>query len=151
MTCSRCSSSGLGRGPTFPDLPPPAESAPVSEVIGLHLLTYEFCVYACFDGPDWVLLGLFVDDMSIIGKVISVASAKKNHASLPRQTLQYPAGARSCTSHTRWYCGLLAAGYIPVFNEIPGKAVIKKQISQGTLEQVALMTETKAGRLTLDC
>ena len=34
---------------------------------GLHRLTADFCVYACFSGLDRVLLGLFVDDMFIIG------------------------------------------------------------------------------------
>ena len=38
---------------------------------GLHRLTADYCVYACFDGADRVLLGLFVDDMFIIGHVIS--------------------------------------------------------------------------------
>ena len=46
---------------------------------------------------------------------------------------------------------LRAASLIPVFNEIPNKVVIKKRLPQGELEQVALMSETKQGRLSLDC
>lgn len=46
---------------------------------------------------------------------------------------------------------LWAAGFIPVYNEILGKVIIKKQLQTGHLEQVALMTETLADRLTLDC
>ena len=46
---------------------------------------------------------------------------------------------------------LRAASFIPVFNEIPSKVVIKKLLPQGELEQMALMSETKEGRLTLDC
>ena len=38
---------------------------------GLHRLTSDFRMYACFDGADRVLLGLFVDDMFMIGHVIS--------------------------------------------------------------------------------
>ena len=34
---------------------------------GLQRLTADFCFYAIYDGPDRVLLGLFVDDMFIIG------------------------------------------------------------------------------------
>ena len=45
---------------------------------------------------------------------------------------------------------LWAASLIPVFNEIPNKVVIKKLLPQGEPEQVALMSETKQGRLTLD-
>ena len=42
---------------------------------------------------------------------------------------------------------LRAANFVYTFNEIPGKAVIKN--ARG--EMVALMTESKSGRLTLDC
>ena len=38
---------------------------------GLHRLTADFCVYACYDGDSRVLLGLFVDDMFIVGKLLS--------------------------------------------------------------------------------
>ena len=37
---------------------------------GLHRLTTVFCVYAIHDGEDRVLVGLFVDDMFIIGAVM---------------------------------------------------------------------------------
>ena len=37
---------------------------------GLHRLTANFCVYAIHDGEDRVLLGLFVDDMFIIGAMM---------------------------------------------------------------------------------
>ena len=37
---------------------------------GLLRLTSDFCVYAIYDGNDRVLLGLFVDDMFIIGAVM---------------------------------------------------------------------------------
>ena len=43
---------------------------------------------------------------------------------------------------------LRAAGYVYIFDEIPGKAEIKPRTN---MEQVALFSETKAGRLTLDC
>ena len=46
---------------------------------------------------------------------------------------------------------LRAASLIPVFNDIPNKVVIKKLLPTGELEQVALMSETTQGRLTLDC
>ena len=38
---------------------------------GLIRLTADFCVYAIYDGPNRVLLGLFVDDMFIIGAIFS--------------------------------------------------------------------------------
>lgn len=37
---------------------------------GLHRITADFCVYAAFEGADRVLLGLFVDDMFMIGKLM---------------------------------------------------------------------------------
>ena len=37
----------------------------------LHRLTTDICIYACFNGPDRVLLGLFVDDMFISGHQIT--------------------------------------------------------------------------------
>ena len=46
---------------------------------------------------------------------------------------------------------LRAAGFVYPFIEVPGKAVIKKHLPGGQLEQVAFMTESKAWRLTLDC
>ena len=42
---------------------------------------------------------------------------------------------------------LRAANYVYGFNEIPGKAIIKNA-REG---MVALMTESKSGKLTLDC
>ena len=36
---------------------------------GLHRLIADFCVYAIHDGDDRVLLGLFADDMFIIGAI----------------------------------------------------------------------------------
>ena len=37
---------------------------------GLNKLTANFCVYAIYTGADRILLGLFVDDMFIIGRSI---------------------------------------------------------------------------------
>ena len=45
---------------------------------GLHRLTTDFCVYACFDGADRVLLGLFVDDMFMIRHILSRIGGVKN-------------------------------------------------------------------------
>ena len=45
---------------------------------------------------------------------------------------------------------LRAAGFIPVYAEVEGKMVIKKRLPRGALEQVALLSETVEGRLTLD-
>ena len=41
------------------------------EEFGPHRLSADFCVYGCFAGADRVLSGLFVDDMFIIGKLLS--------------------------------------------------------------------------------
>ena len=38
---------------------------------GLHRLTADICVYAAFEGANRVLLGLFVDDMMMIGKLLA--------------------------------------------------------------------------------
>ena len=38
---------------------------------GLHRLTTYICVYAAFEGANRVLLGLFVDDMMMIGKLLA--------------------------------------------------------------------------------
>ena len=46
---------------------------------------------------------------------------------------------------------LVAANFIPVYNEIPEKVVIKKILQQGGVEQVALLSKSTTGRLTLDC
>ena len=46
---------------------------------------------------------------------------------------------------------LRAAGFIPVYAEVEGKVVIKKRLPTGALEQVALLSESIEGRLTLDC
>ena len=46
---------------------------------------------------------------------------------------------------------LREAGFIPVYSEIQDKVVIKKRLQNGGLEQVALMSESSKGRLTLDC
>ena len=46
---------------------------------------------------------------------------------------------------------LRAASLILVFNEIPNKVVIIKLLPQGELEQMALVSETTQGCLTLDC
>ena len=43
---------------------------------GLIRLVADFCVYAIYDGPDRVLLGLFVDDMFIIGAIFSKKCVK---------------------------------------------------------------------------
>ena len=44
---------------------------------GLRRLTADFCVYAIHQGRDRILLGLFVDDMFIIGHVISLIGGVK--------------------------------------------------------------------------
>ena len=46
---------------------------------------------------------------------------------------------------------VLATGYIYTFNLIPGKAVVQKTLPTGAMEQVALFSQSKQGRLTLDC
>ena len=46
---------------------------------------------------------------------------------------------------------LREARFIPVYSEIQDKVVIKKRLQNGGLEQVALMSESSKGRLTLDC
>ena len=46
---------------------------------------------------------------------------------------------------------LREAGFIPVYSEIQDKVIIKKRLQNGDLEQVALMSESSKGRLTLDC
>ena len=46
---------------------------------------------------------------------------------------------------------VLANGYIYVFNIIPGKTVVQKKLPTGAMEQVALFSQSKQGRLTLDC
>ena len=45
---------------------------------------------------------------------------------------------------------LRADGFIPVYIEAEGKLVIKKRLSTCDMERVALLSETKEGRLTLD-
>ena len=45
---------------------------------------------------------------------------------------------------------LRAADFFYVFREIPGKVVLKKELPSGVLQQVALLTETSAGRMTVD-
>ena len=44
-----------------------------------------------------------------------------------------------------------AANFIPVYDEVEGKVDIKNKLFTGGLEQVALLSESKEGRLTLDC
>ena len=46
---------------------------------------------------------------------------------------------------------VLAADYIYTFNLIPGKAVVQKKLPTGAMDQVALFSKSKEGRLTLDC
>ena len=46
---------------------------------------------------------------------------------------------------------LRTAGFIPVYSEMPSKVVIKKRLPIEALQQVALMSESDKGRLTLDC
>ena len=46
---------------------------------------------------------------------------------------------------------LLAVDFILVFNEVANKVVIKKILLHGGVEQVALLSRSKTGRLTLDC
>ena len=47
---------------------------------GLHRLTSDFCVYACFNGPDRVLLGLFKLNDSIPLTVSSGHGAARGEA-----------------------------------------------------------------------
>ena len=44
---------------------------------GLHRLLADFCVYAIYDKASRVLVGLFVDDMFVIGKQISLINGVK--------------------------------------------------------------------------
>ena len=46
---------------------------------------------------------------------------------------------------------LVEGDFILVYNEIPDKVVLKKILHHGGVEQVALLSKSKAGRLTLDC
>ena len=46
---------------------------------------------------------------------------------------------------------LLAVDFILVFNEVADKVVIKKLLPHGGVEQVALLSRSKVGRLTMDC
>lgn len=46
---------------------------------------------------------------------------------------------------------LLATGYIYTFNIFPGKSVVQKRLPTGSMEQVALFSQSTEGRLTLDC
>ena len=48
---------------------------------GMHRLLADFCVYAIYDGASRVLLGLFVDDMFIIGKQIDLINTVKSFLS----------------------------------------------------------------------
>ena len=48
---------------------------------GLHRLLADFCVYAIYDGASRILLGLFVDDMFIIGKRIDLINTVKSFLS----------------------------------------------------------------------
>ena len=45
---------------------------------GLRRLLADFCVYAIYDGANRVLLGLFVDDMFVIGKRIDLINTVKS-------------------------------------------------------------------------
>ena len=45
---------------------------------GLQRLTADFCVYAIHQGRERILLGLFVDDMFIIGHVINLIGGVKD-------------------------------------------------------------------------
>ena len=46
---------------------------------------------------------------------------------------------------------LVEGDFIPVYNEILDKVVLKKIFHHGGVEQVALLSKSKVGRLTLDC
>ena len=46
---------------------------------------------------------------------------------------------------------LRTADFFYDFREIPGKVVLKKELPNGDLQQVALLTKTTARRMTLDC
>ena len=48
------------------------------EEFGLRRLTADFSVYACFDGENQVLLGIFVDDMFLIGKLLARIGSVKS-------------------------------------------------------------------------
>ena len=45
---------------------------------------------------------------------------------------------------------LVEGDFIPVYNEIPHKVVLKKILHHGGVERVALLSKSKAGCLTLD-
>ena len=45
---------------------------------------------------------------------------------------------------------LLATDFIPVYNEVPNKVVLKNILQHGALEQVALLSASTSSRLTLD-
>ena len=60
------------------------------EEFGLHRLSADFCVYACFASEDRFLLGLFVDEMFIVGKLISrIDSVKAFLHTIPLQYLPH--------------------------------------------------------------
>ena len=46
---------------------------------------------------------------------------------------------------------LVEGDFIPVYNEVADKVVLKKILHHGGVEQAALLSKSKAGRLTLDC
>ena len=46
---------------------------------------------------------------------------------------------------------LVERDFILVYNEVPDKVVLKKILHHGGVEQVALLSKSKAGRLTLEC
>ena len=46
--------------------------------VGLHRLTTNFCVHVIHQGRDRILLGLFFDDMFIIGHIISLIVGVKD-------------------------------------------------------------------------
>ena len=46
---------------------------------------------------------------------------------------------------------LRAAGFIPLYDKVEGKVVITEKVSTSRYKQVALLSESNQGRLTLDC
>ena len=46
---------------------------------------------------------------------------------------------------------LVEGDFIPLYNEVPDKDVLKRILPNGGVEQAALLSKSKADRLTLDC
>ena len=93
---------------------------------GLKRLTSDFCVYAIHQGGRRILLGLFVDDMFVIGKVMELIVGVKGflHSKFKMKDLgattfllgmeirRLPGGMCSCSKRSTWErcsCGTLSS------------------------------------------